>query len=250
MAIIKQVESGSIAHRAVVLDLGDLRRTAEAMEASAKAHARSIIEEAHAERGRIIAGAAEKGFAEGRAAGDAKGFEEGLARGAAQALAEQGEAARGLIASWRKALDDFEARREGLHREASGGVLALAIAIAERLVKRAIEHDPMVVVRQMEEAISLATSSATLAVMVSPMDESLASSVLGPLLARLGSASHATLHADASLSRGSVVVRTGAGEVDARIETQMERIVRAILPGSGEASVDAPTAAGGEGGGS
>lgn len=232
MAVIKHAERDRLSKQAMVLDLGDLRRVAEAMEAKAQAEAKRIAEEARAERERILAGAFEEGFEKGRAEGLEAGLAEGRDRGRQEALVSTTEECRRLLDGWKAALDEFEQRRDDMLLDARERVLALAVAIGERIVKRVIEINPTVAADQLSAAISLMMQPSRLAVRINPEDEAVVRAVLPALMNRLGESANATIEPDAALSRGSVVVRSEGGEVDATIGTQMDRIVRAILPGA------------------
>src|SRR5690606_4694204 len=91
-----------------------------------------------------------------------------------------------------------------------------------------------------------------LVVAVHPEDAALAEEALPGVVARLRAGAHAELVEDAGLSRGSAVVRTpGGGAVDASIDAQVERMVRALLPGREPRGGSGPGAApAAEGGGS
>lgn len=236
MAVIKHAERDRLARHAVVLDLGDLRRAAEALEAEAKAKARSIVEEAEAERRRLIDGAAEEGRRAGHAEGLAAGLAEGRAQGREEALARHAEEFRRLAESWSLALAEFERRREDLLLDARGQVIALAVAIAERITRRVIRLDATVVQDQLRAALGLAVNPSRLVVRSHPDDAALLREVMSGLADRLGGGEHASFETDESLSRGSVVLAMDHGEVDASIETQLNRIVEALLPGEGKAA--------------
>jgi flagellar biosynthesis/type III secretory pathway protein FliH len=237
MAVIKHAERERLARQAVVLDLGDLRRAAEALESRAAARAKQIVDDARAERERLIDGAFEKGFEAGCAEGLAKGDLEGREKGRTEALQRHGAEIASLIEAWRGALERFEAAREDLVLDASAQAPALALSIAERVIKRAVQADPAVIGEQLSAALALLVAPSRLAVFTHPEDLEAAKMVLPSLVERLLGGAHSTLEADPRLSRGSVVIRTPEGAVDASIETQLDRIARAILTGGSGAEV-------------
>ncbi|MBL8746775.1 MAG: hypothetical protein JNK58_10515 [Phycisphaerae bacterium] len=241
MTIIKNSERDRLTRNAIVLDLGDLRRTAEAMEADARSRARNIIDQATAERARILAGAHEQGFAEGRAAGHEQGITEGRAQGRADAIAAAQADAAQVLAAWNAALEQFETRRNELLLDAQSAVLTLAIAIAERIIKRTIQLNPAVVADQLAAALALTIAPSRLTVRTSPADLELVRAILPQLEQRFTSSPHVVLDSDPVLTRGSIVLITDNGEVDASIETQLDRIVESLLPA---APTTTPRAAG------
>ena len=239
MGVIKPAPGSPVESSAIVLDLGDLREEAERLEARARETAASILDEARAERARILEGAHAEGFAEGREAGLAEGRAAGEAAGRAEALGAASAEIEATLAGWDAALREFEARREALLLEAREGVVRLAAVVAERVTKRAVELDPGAAPEQLEAALAMVTAPSRLRVHIAPADRPAVEGAMPDLAARFEGAAHAELVDDESLERGSCVLRTELGVIDARIERQVERICAALLPpASGEAPGD------------
>jgi len=230
MAVIRSAIAEEQTRSAIVLDLGDIQRQGDAMREEAEREAERIVAEARRERERLISDAREAGHEEGRVDGLEKGRAEGLEQGRAEAMeSSRGEIER-LTQSWQEALDAFESARDGLLVSARADVLRLALAIAERIVKRVVEASPDVVQEQIAEALALVLNPTRLIIRVHPEDRAAAEAVAPSLLKRFDGAAHCELVDDDTLSHGSCVVRTERGEVDARIETQLERVIGALAP--------------------
>lgn len=230
MAVVKRADSDLVARSAVVLDLGDLRRRAEELEAKTIARARQIIDEANAERQRLLAGAAEQGRETGHAAGLARGVIEGREQGKNEAIASMRAQADALSRGFEAALGALVEQREALLTQARTDVLKLAVAIARRVTRRSIDADPRAVMDQLEAALAMTLRPTTLIVEVHPDDAALVREAAPALAKKLAGGPHVEVVERAELSRGSVVLRSAGGEVDASIETQLERIVEAIVP--------------------
>ncbi len=229
--MIKRVDAETHGHTRVRLDLGDLGRRGEMLREAAVAEAERIVREAHAERARILDGASELGYAEGYERGRTEGHAEGLAQGKAEAGAEYREKLAEVDSSWAAAMAEFLARRESLLIESRREVIELAIAIAERVVHLAIEIDETAIEDQLREVLSLVAAPATLIVRIHPDDEELVREVLPKLRAQFVGGIHVRLQTDSTVSRGSCAVRTlGGSSIDATVETQLDRIVRDLLP--------------------
>lgn len=234
MPVIRHAEAGVLARDAIVLDLGDLARQAEAMRAEAQRRADAIIAEAKAERERILQDVAEEARRAGREAGYAEGMSKGRADGSAAARQEHAERLEALDAAWSEALARHESMREELLREARRDVLSLAAVIAGKVVKRAIELDPTLVEDQLAAALAMIARPTRIVVAVHPEDEAIAAEALPRMRAGFVNVQHAELITDGSLSRGSCVVRTDrGGGIDASIQTQIERMVEVLLPKGG-----------------
>lgn len=242
MAVIKNSDFGKQARQAIVLDLGDLRRAAQAMELEATSRARAILEEGKRQREELIAGASEKGFAEGRERGFAQGLEQGRAQGRQEALAQMSDRVKKLETAWNAALEQFIARRDDLLLDADSRVLAFAAAVAERVTKRLVSLDPSIVRDQLAAAIALAVKPSSLVVSLHPEDRPFVAELLPALVQRLSGSPAATILDDPSLARGSVIIRTESGSIDASIETQLERVLHAIVPARGPSPAPAQPA--------
>lgn len=240
MALIRHAEARQIARDAIVLDLGDVRAQADLIMARAKAHAERTIEEARAERERILAGAHEQGyeagFAEGREAGRIKGAEEGNAA----AISARTNELKRLESSWTGALSAFGAQRDEMLDDAREALVRLACRIASRVTRRTIDADPSVVVDQVRDAAALLVGPSRLVVEVCPADEPMVREALPGVMNALGATAHAELRTNEALSAGSCVVRSEAGAVDASIESQLARIAETLAPGSPSPQDDTP----------
>jgi len=231
MGLIRGVDLGQAAREAVALDLEDLRLRAEALKRHALEEAERIVGEARAERERLIAGAAEKGHAEGFERGQAEGHERGLAEGHEAARIAHEGALVAIESAWRAALDEFERDRREMLRRAREDVLRLAIRMGEKVTKRMVECDPRVIEAQLGEVLALHARPTALTVSVHPDDLALANEALPGLIDGFGSCEHASVVPDASVTRGSCVARTRAGGViDATIEGQLARVVEELVP--------------------
>jgi len=241
MGMIRDALAEQMAREAVVLDLGDLRAQAAAIRAQAEREAERIVEEARARRETILAGARDLGMKEGREAGFSQGIEEGRNAGREEAVVEQRERLSFLIDAWTAALASFEEARETLRRDAREDVLSLALRLAEKVTKRLVELDERTASRQLEAALEVALGAERMTIRIHPEDRAVVEEDLPSIALRLGGGGEAELVDDASLARGSCVVRTERGEVDAEIDRQIARLVDGLAPLARDG--DAPGAA-------
>jgi len=209
--------------------LFDLRPVQERVDRMLAA-ARRTVDEARTEADQVR----EKGRREGFEAGRAEGLERGRLEGIERGLAEAAEIRRTLGAL----LDDLERHRATLKADAERHLIELAAAIAERVIKTRVEVDEDLVRRNVAAALGLVTAADRLRILLAPEDVEAVRTFLPDLAAKLqaGAAQAAPetieLVPDPSVARGGCVVRTAGGEIDARIETQLEEI--RIQLGNGE----------------
>ncbi len=243
MPILKQSDAAPLLNDpTVVLDLGDLQRQADRIIAAAEQEAERILEAARAaardEGVRIRAEAEAAGRVDGETAGRATGEE----RGRAEAMAAAEASLDRLQEAWIGALQEWSARRTADLAAAREDVVALGVAIAERIVHGTVEGDRAAAARQAAAALELLSDAREVRVLVHPEDEAVVAEAMPRLAGAVGGAAHVSLGTDASVDRGGVVVRSGEGTVDARIETQLRRIAAALVPGRA-AALDAAAAA-------
>lgn len=237
MALIRQADSHQHFRSAVVLDLGDLFRQGEQIQSAAAARAKRALDEAEAQRAKLMAGAAEEGRAKGLREGLEQGIKQGTAAGLERALQDAKSRFAEIDRAWTAQLAAFEAGRVQLLLDAQQGVLSLALRAAEMIIKRTIAHDASVVHDQLAAVLAAIAKPTRLRVRVCPDDEPLVRHALPLLMQRFSAAEHVEVVMDPSVSRGGcVAITANGGEIDATIETQLERIVAGLLPSHAPAS--------------
>lgn len=230
MALIRHAQAKNIARDALVLDLGDLKRQAEELKASAEQEAARIIREARLERDRIVEGAYEEGFDRGQAEGYAKGETVGLEEGKMEALGEFTERFRSIDQSFSGAFDAFGEAREELLLNAQEDGLRLILEIARRVTRRAVQIDPDALRERIREIMTRMIEPTRAIIRVHPDDVELARKASAYIQTDLGTTAHTEIRADTSLDRGDAVVETGRGSISAEIDTQIDRILRELMP--------------------
>ena len=179
--------------------------------------------EAELERLRDAAHA--QGVASGHVAGQALGYQAGYEQGHAQGF-EQGqseareEAARlaALAETFRKALD-------GAQGAISETLVALALDIAQQVVRQHVQHDPTALIAAAREVLaSEPTLVGAPALIVSPADLPVVEAYLMEELQTRGW----TVRTDPAVERGGCRAQAGTGEVDAGIDTRWERVAAAL----------------------
>jgi type III secretion protein L len=185
-----------VAARRVDAAVFDADRRVRQMVAAAEEEARRIVAEAESARARALAEAADAGRAEGRA--DAAAI---LARAAME--------------------------RDRLLREAEHDVVRLALAVARKILGRDLAATPGAVVDLAAAALAEARGRREVVLRVSPAD---GAAILGAeeRLAAVLARAPLEIREDASLAPGAAVVDTEGGRIDARVETQLAAVARAI----------------------
>lgn len=153
-----------------------------------------------------------------------EGFEGGLAAGRAEiapAVEALGAAARAL-----------EAEREAAASRTEEAAVELALQIAEKAVAAALEVRPELVVEVVRGALRRLAEPQESTLLVNPDDVEAVRSALEELAGEHGAL--LSVRAERRVEAGGCVVRTQAGEIDARIAGQLARageVVRTELEG-------------------
>lgn len=159
----------------------------------------------------------ERARTEGHAQGRAEGHHEGLAQTTAAALA-MGEALRELHELRAQIADELE-------RDA----IELALALAAKILAGALELEPERVVDVVRGALRRVADRRQIVVLVDPQDLEIVSGAVGELQAQAGGIELCDVQADRRVGRGGAVVRTAEGEIDATVETQLQRARELML---------------------
>lgn len=229
MAMIRGEQAGSLGGDAVLLHLGDLAKAGESLKREAEAEVARARATASAERERIMAGAAEAGHAEGFAKGHAEGVQQGRGEGVAAARAERAEQLDALESAWTAALAQLEQDRRAMLVEARQDIVRLAALIAERVTRRVVEFSDEGIEPMLEAVLEPIAAATAIRVVVHPDDLVLAREALPGVVRRFGTPGDVSIEADASAPRGTCIARlAGGGTVDASIDTQLDRLVRAM----------------------
>jgi flagellar assembly protein FliH len=149
----------------------------------------------------------------------AEGHAEGLAQGREDGLAE----ARSATLALGQALTEALALREQLAEETERDAVALALALAAKILAGTLEVEPERVLDTVRGALRRVTDRRRVAVLVDPTDLETVNAAIAELGAQVGGIEHCDVQADRRVGPGGAIVRTLESEVDATVETQLER---------------------------
>lgn len=239
MALIKSNIAGDVLSGAIVLDLGDLRRQGEAMKQRAQAEADRIMAAGREEAAKLTAGAEARGFDAGFQKGHAAGLEAGRKQGHDQALRDSAAKLQRLDEAWVAAARQWDAERRAMLLEAKQSLLALAVAMAEKIVHRVPQVDPGVIADQVAAAIEHVARPCDVAVCVNPADRALVEAALPGIVRQARELEHVNLTEDAAVTAGGCVVTYGSGRIDATLQTQLAGLIDTMMPTRGHKSEDA-----------
>jgi flagellar assembly protein FliH len=116
-----------------------------------------------------------------------------------------------------------DAKADWLRRWEQSAV-AVAAAIAERIIRRELDRQPEIALEWIAEALRLAAGSASIKLHLNPTDHEHLGSQVQRLAESLCQLAAADVVADPAVSPGGCRVETQFGEIDQQIEAQLARI--------------------------
>jgi len=239
--VLKNKVVGSREIRPARFSLADVRAEADAIVGQAhreldeaRARAEAVVNEAHLQAEDIK----RQAEAQGRRDGYEKGLAEGREIGAQQALEEArkdfNDQARQLGAALEELLSNVDRQRHGLITQAQQELLALAVAIAEKIVHRRIEFDSEAVLANVRSAVELVAGSTAIRIRMHPTDLQRLKLFDQGSVEKYFAFEQITFVEDDGIEPGGCVLGTAGGEIDAQVSTQIESIARHFAPTSAE----------------
>jgi len=150
---------------------------------------------------------------------------EGFAQGRAEAEAE----VAGALASLREMARALAEQREVIEESAVNEAIGLAVEIAARLVRADVAANPDRVAGVLRGAIRRASDRSQLVARVSPADLGACREAAPTILQEMGGIARFEVVDDPRIMPGSCVLETAAGDVDATFESQLARVLEALV---------------------
>jgi len=196
----------------------------EAILLSASQQGDDIVAAANQEAEKIIADA----HAEGEQIKEAA-REEGAALGLQQGLDEAREQAASILQEMADMMAEGQRILEGKFEEQERGIRQLAAEIVSRVVQEKIESDDEVVVRVARECIRMAADRQSIRVLVHPDDKAKIEEWVPQFTQLFDDMEKISIASDPRVGRGGVIIESGTGGVDGRIEKQVEILNDALI---------------------
>jgi flagellar biosynthesis/type III secretory pathway protein FliH len=226
MAVIKSNEQPPVL---TPFSIRDIEVQAQTLLLRARRAAEVLLGEARREGEQLRAKAKAEGSAQGRLEGIRQGTEEGRKTGHDAALAEIKPQLSQTLTALAAAVTQLDAARHDLESAGIHEVVQLAAAIARRVTKRQAMLDPMVLVENVKEAMKLAVQAADVQIVIHPRQREMLTNELPRLKMEWPSVKHVELTEDEAVGMGGCRIMTRHGEVDARIDQQLDRVISEMM---------------------
>lgn len=213
----------------VAFNFEDVRQQCETEIAAARRQAAEILEQARRdvelERERLLDDAKATGRREGLT--DAEQEIETRAAELARQWADEG--LQSTLPAMREVGKTLHRERAQWLANWEADVIQLAVAIAEKLVRRQIETNSDVAPALIREALQLVTASARLRIRLNPADAENLGDFDKDVSNALAGIADVEIVPDDSISPGGCLLETDHGRIDARLQTQLERIFQELV---------------------
>ena len=163
---------------------------------------------------------------EARASGHAEGFAAGQQEAYAQLLP--------AVQALKEAAAGVDAEREAVSTAVEAAAVELAIKVAEQVLAGQLEAQPSIVIDIVRGALRRLVDRERVAVLVNPEDLDLMRAATPEIVAELGGIEHCEVQAERRVARGGAIVRTSEGEIDATIQTKLDRVREVIATAAHE----------------
>lgn len=150
------------------------------------------------------------------------------AEGCEAGLADGNQAAKELTARLETQLAELARERAALADSVEQEVLKLCVEAVEKIIRHEIKSDPRVVLRVIHACMRRVRDRGSVAVRVNPAEVELVKSHREELLAAADGLDNFTITDDRRITHGGCVVEASSGDIDARVETQINQIDRKL----------------------
>lgn len=152
------------------------------------------------------------------------GFEKGTTEGEQAGFELASRKIEPLLDSLKQGLLQLNNLRQATYQKIEKEVVDLALAIARKVICREIEVDKEVVVCVAREALAKVEDPGKINIKMNPSDLQLISETKHQFSELIGNIDNVTLEAEENIQSGGCVIETDLGEIDARIEKQLQAV--------------------------
>ncbi len=196
--------------------------TAEAQQACAQAQreASELLEDAQVQAEAMREAAWQEGFHEGREAGQTAA--------ALELQRDQEVQTAQARAQLQTLVDAVGAARQELWNAQEAEMAAFVLTIARQVVKTEVTQNPEVIAHVLQNALRRVTDKDQVRIRVSLPDAAQVRGMREDLLNLMDGVKNLEIVDDRRIGQGGCVVETNAGTIDAKIETQLDEVERAL----------------------
>jgi len=217
---------------ATAFNFDDMRRQCDAYVEEARNRGQQILGQAAQEAETVRQAAYAEGLAAGKEAGLAAAHTLVESRAAEIAGQLTQERLRTVLPAFQAAAGALVIERDRWITAWEGAAVKLSASIAQRVLRHELAQLPEVSVALIQEALQLAAGQPQIQLRLNPCDLEQLQTCGDEALGRLAGVGDARLVPDEAIAPGGCIVETRHGVIDARLETQLDRIASELLDGT------------------
>jgi flagellar biosynthesis/type III secretory pathway protein FliH len=203
--------------RQVAYDLQDFSGQADDYLKRVRAEAAKIVLQAKQEAEKVRA-QAERAGREAAEAAIEKVLDEKVAR-----------QMQTLAPALRQAVTEIVDSQADWQRHWERSIVELACALAKRIVRRELRHEPTIALEWIRESLELVTGAGEITIRLNPVEVATLRNEVESLISVFSAAAQAKVVADESITPGGCRIETQFGSIDQQIETLLKRIAEELL---------------------
>lgn len=202
--------------RGVAFDFQDMSHRADEYVQQVRDEAAKIVQQAHADAQQVRRNAEKAGR---------EAAEQAIEQVLAEMVGKQIDTLRPALAGIVEQLDASRSQWLDHWQQAS---LALAVKIAERLIRRELTERPEISAEWVREALTMAASGGEITVRLNPADHAHLAPKAEDVARDLGRLAQTRILGDDAVRPGGCLVETRYGSIDMQLESQLERIAEEL----------------------
>ena len=145
-----------------------------------------------------------------------------------------------VMTQMRQTLVELGKLKKRLVADAEAEAVALSLAIGRKIVRQEIATDPQVVINTVRAALEKVVERDRIRIRLNPRDLEAAQATLGQFSQLTDGMESVTFDADASIDPGGCLVETQFGDIDGRIDHQMDWLEEIFLNEINKAAKSGP----------
>lgn len=201
---------------------------AAAILAEAKGQAQLYMEQAAQQAEEARQESYQQGLAQGKSEGIDLGYQEGFAKGQEEAVLNNQRVFDEAVSRASKIIAEAEQAAQAMIQAAERDIVEIGLAVANKIIIRQLTNDPEAIMPIVAEALKKVRDKEQVVIRVNPEDYDIVLAGRRDLQLVAGGEQTLTITADHTVSRGGCVIDTSHGSVDARIDTQLDMIKKAL----------------------
>lgn len=210
------------------IDLEAIRSEAAAILETARTEAEQRLTEAEAKAQEMAQQAYQEAQSQGQQAGHEQGYQEGYEQGRQAALDELQQTKQATLAKAQQLLQTTEQEIAEMYLDAERQIVDIALAVAGKVLARELADNPTTILPIVKEALARVSDQEQITIRVNPEDYEMVLMAKRDLQVMVGKDNAIQITGDYTVALGSCVVETALGTVDARLDTKLEAVYKAI----------------------